>query len=127
MTTNIPYNNSATVKEKREALRNDTYLARAQNELGAELGGRFQHLARGQQHVVGTAPNPWPQMPANNPWSSNVVPNEEPLGVDVSAVPDMTTVDGAPRSSSAVERSAAPPKTETETVMDRIVGFKRRI
>jgi hypothetical protein len=101
MTTNIPYNNPATMQEKREALRNDTYLARAQNEIGQELGGRFQHLARGQQHVVGTAPDPWPQMPANNPWSTNVVPNEEPLGVDVSAVPDMTTVDGAPRSSSA--------------------------
>jgi hypothetical protein len=92
-----PYHNDADMKTKREMLTQDraasTYFEQATGNVGAELGGRFQHLSRGQQHIVGQSPNAYPALPANNPWSSNVVPDEEPLGYSVN---DMPPVGGPP-------------------------------
>jgi hypothetical protein len=84
------YRNEADMKTKREMLSQDraanTYLEQASATIGQELGGRFAHLARGQQQVVGSAPSPYPKMPANSPWSCDPVPREEPLGVDINAL-----------------------------------------
>jgi hypothetical protein len=95
------YHNETSQAERLAALENDqaqlssapltastasqglTYLSRAVATMGNELGGRFSHLARGQQTVVGTGPNPYPQQPANSPWAADVAGTEPPLGQDV--------------------------------------------
>ena len=62
-----PYENSATQGERLAVLKNDrapgppipargqTYLSKAQQELGSELGGRYAHLGR-ETTVVGARP-----------------------------------------------------------------------
>jgi hypothetical protein len=95
-----PYRNDTDMKTKREMLTQDrdanTYFTQAQNNLGAELGGRFAHLARGQQEVVGQTPTmQYPRQP--NYWANADSNVEMPLGVSVEDVPDMTTVDGVPK------------------------------
>ena len=45
-------------------------------------------------HITGTAPVAWvPPQPENSPWANDPVPPEEPLGIDIEAVPDMTKVE----------------------------------
>jgi hypothetical protein len=93
-----PYHNETSQDERREALINDrdqaqssqgvTYIARATATMGDELGGRFAHLARGQQQVVGTGPSPYPQLPSGSPWRRDPVPQEPPLNQDVNALPE---------------------------------------
>src|SRR6516164_8262967 len=92
MSNDLPYHNPATMREKHEALSNDqaqhsTYLEQAAATVGQELGGRFAHLSRGQQHIVGTTPNAVPRLPSNSPWSSTVVPDELPLGYSIDQLP----------------------------------------
>jgi len=44
--------------------------------------------------VVGATPVPsYPPQPPGSPWASDPVPDEEPLGYDINALPDMTKVD----------------------------------
>jgi hypothetical protein len=77
--------NEITQRDKKDVLRNDeaqTYLSRAEAEVGNELGGRFRHL--GKVQVVGAGPVKYPTMPEGNPWKENPVPNvPDPLGFSV--------------------------------------------
>jgi hypothetical protein len=108
MTTDRPFHSDASMGEKAEGLRNDqaqysTYHQQAASTVGQELGGRFSHLARGQQQIVGTAPIAYPAQPPGSPWgNSYILPDEPPTGVDLNWVGDMTTVDGAPPSSAPI-------------------------
>jgi len=124
-----PYENSATQDERLAVLKNDrapgppipargqTYLSKAQQELGSELGGRYAHLGR-ETTVVGARPleldtsqdghsalalekqrGRLPIYPAqpNNPWAADVGNVTPPLGISVNDVLDMETIDGKPR------------------------------
>ena len=124
-----PYENSATQDERLAVLKNDrapgppipargqTYLSKAQQELGSELGGRYAHLGR-ETTVVGARPleldtsqdghsalalekqrGRLPIYPAqpNNPWAADAGSIERPFPIDVGALPDMETIDGKPR------------------------------
>ena len=124
-----PYENSATQGERLAVLKNDrapgppipargqTYLSKAQQELGSELGGRYAHLGR-ETTVVGARPleldtsqdghsavalekqrGRLPIYPAqpNNPWAADAGSIERPFPIDVGALPDMETIDGKPR------------------------------
>jgi hypothetical protein len=91
------FNNASDAAEKLATLRNDagkpqgptgTYHSRAQSELGQELG-RFAHLTRGQQSVVGATSNIYP---AAASWTRDPVPDEKPLGYSVNDLPDLTRV-----------------------------------
>jgi hypothetical protein len=87
------YRNEADMKTKREMLSQDrkanTYFEQASATMGQELGGRFQHLARGQQQVVGSTPNAYPRIPSG-PWSEPCPTGiEPPLGYSLSAAPDL--------------------------------------
>jgi hypothetical protein len=132
MTIDPTYNNPATMREKAEALRNDkeqhsTYHSQAVATQGQELGGRFSHLVRGQQHVVGTAPIAYPAQPPGSPWgNSYILPDEPALGVDLEAVPDMLTVDGSPRAEPLPPEEL--PKPETKYVPEQLTaeGFRRK-
>jgi hypothetical protein len=115
--TDQPYHNEATQAERREMLKGDTYHSRAQNELGQELG-RWAHLSKGQR-VTGTAPSVWPTMPANNPWASNVVPDEPPTG---QRIDEMEPIGGPPEPAAAsVAECSVSPRHTTEPT------FKRRL
>ena len=126
---NTAYSNDVPRDERAEILRNDkaqhqpmpvrgqTYLSKAQQELGSELGGRYAHLGR-ETTVVGARPleldtsqdghsalalekqrGRLPIYPAqpNNPWAADAGSIERPFPIDVGAVPDMETIDGKPR------------------------------
>jgi hypothetical protein len=106
---NQPFYGDADAAQKLEALRNDraqhqpapvvgtTYHAKAQSEIGQELG-RFAYLTRGQQTVIGSTANPYPVQPASSPWGANsMLPDERPFPVDISKVLDTETLDGRPR------------------------------
>jgi hypothetical protein len=124
-----PYHSDATQGERKSALANDraqgqpipargqTYLSKAQQELGSELGGRFAHLGR-ETTVVGARPLEldtsqdghsalalekqrgrlpiYPQQP-NNVWAADAGNVTPPLGISVNDVLDMETIDGKPR------------------------------
>jgi hypothetical protein len=84
----MTFNNRATMKEKVEQLRNDQRNAStlhqfASSEAG-EIGGRFAKPAtvNASQSAVH-----YPRLPTSSPWSSDPVPPEEPLGIDVSEAP----------------------------------------
>jgi hypothetical protein len=126
---NQPFSNEASRDERAEVLRNDkaqhqpmpvrgqTYLSKAQQELGSELGGRYAHLGR-EMTVVGARPleldtsqdghaalalekqrGRLPIYPAqpNNPWAADAGNVTPPLGISVNDVLDMETIDGKPR------------------------------
>ena len=118
------FHNTATMKEKLEILRNDTaqhstYFQQARDTQGQELGGRFAHLARGQQQVVGSAPTS--QYPQQQGYWAHADSNVEmPLGVSVEDVPDMVSVDGLSREPSSTPIRAYPPNASER-------GFKRRV
>ena len=131
MSTNptAPFTNEASKDDRLEALRNDraqhqprptggqTYLSKAQAELGSELGGRYAHLGR-ETTVVGARPLEldtsqdghsalalekqrgripiYPQQP-NNVWAADAGNVEKPFPVDISKVADTETIDGLPR------------------------------
>jgi hypothetical protein len=100
-----------------EATQGQTYLSKAQQDLGSELGGRYAHLGR-ETAVVGARPleldtsqdghaalalerehgrNPiYPQQPGNV-WAADMGNVTPPLGISVNDVLDMETVDGKPR------------------------------
>jgi hypothetical protein len=45
-------------------------------------------------HITGSAEVAWvPPQPEGSPWKDDPVPDEEPLGIDIEAVPDMTRVE----------------------------------
>jgi hypothetical protein len=122
MTTepNQPFHNDTPMADRVEALRNDraqegtqqstgtegtqqrptkpdTYLSRAASSVGAELGGRFAHLA--EQTIVGDriaqlkgAPRKYlyPWQPPNSPFACDPVPDEPPLGFSINDVPDVS-------------------------------------
>jgi hypothetical protein len=60
-----------------------TYLSHTHSD----AGGRF--AAVGVTTVVGQTPNPYPALPDNNPWRSDPVPDEPPLGYRIDAVPEL--------------------------------------
>ena len=118
-----PYENSATQGERLAVLKNDrapgppipargqTYLSKAQQELGSELGGRYAHLGR-EMTVVGARPLEldtsqdghsavalekqrgrlpvYPVHPAH-PFAIDAG-TEPPFPVDISAMKDVTKV-----------------------------------
>jgi hypothetical protein len=59
-----------------------------------EMGGRFSNV--GTASVVGQTPNPYPPLPENNPWRSDPVPAEPPLGYRIDAMPELETSTGVP-------------------------------
>jgi hypothetical protein len=82
-----PKQDEITQKERKQILRNDeaqTYLSRAEAEVGSELGGRFKHLGS-KTTIVGASGGPtYPKMPKDNPWASKVVPDTpDPLGYEI--------------------------------------------
>jgi hypothetical protein len=56
------------------------------NHYSPEMGGRFSNV--GAATVVGQSPNPYPPLPENNPWRSDPVPPEPPLGYRIDAMPE---------------------------------------
>jgi hypothetical protein len=79
-----------TQDEKRATLANDirqppaTLHAFAQIE--AEMPrGRFTATERAT--VIGVGPPSYPQLPASSPWAADPVPAENPLNLDVNAMP----------------------------------------
>jgi hypothetical protein len=123
------YDNPATMKEKRETLAQDrtatTYLDQARSSVGAEMGGRFSHLSKDQQ-IVGDRNIHLPGQRPEGHWGGGFREGDEmPLGVDVNALPDMTTVDGSPRAEPIPEELPTP---QTEIVIEELTrdGFRRR-
>src|SRR6516165_9022653 len=124
---NQPFHSDADAAQKLEALRNDrsqgqprptggqTYLSKAQQELGSELGGRYAHLGR-ETTVVGARPleldtsqdghsalalqrermaQGLPHYPRQeHPFACDVGNIEPAFPINVNALPDMETVDG---------------------------------
>jgi hypothetical protein len=90
------YHNEASMEDRREALANDTskggvssdtYLSRAQSQVGQELRGRFGRLAEANFSVVGKGPLPYPR-PPTGPWAEpDPTGTEPPLGFSVDDVP----------------------------------------
>jgi hypothetical protein len=82
--------NETDQRERREVLRKDTYLARAQAEAEAEVGGRFKRLT--PTTIVGATPVPsYPSQPSSSPYHSDPVPPEPPLGIDVNSIEPVGT------------------------------------
>ena len=81
-------NNDATMREKRDVLRNDqrlrdqgsTYMAHTHNDTGV----RFSAVSNPK--VIGSTPNPAPQYPAGNAWAAGDQGIEPSLGVDINKV-----------------------------------------
>jgi hypothetical protein len=115
------YHNETSQSERRATLQNDTYLSRAAGNIGAELGGRFQHLARGQQQVVGTAPSPYPKIPGY--WAEADSSVEPSLGMDINA---MEPIGGPPETVPArdAETVLAAPSSAYATQVEPT--FRRR-
>jgi hypothetical protein len=120
-----PFSNEASRDERAEVLRNDkaqhqpmpirgqTYLSKAQQELGSELGGRYAHLGR-ETTVVGARPleldtsqdghsalalqrermaQGLPHYPRQeHPFEADVVNIEPPFPVDISVVKDVSKI-----------------------------------
>jgi hypothetical protein len=63
-----------------------TYHQRQLNDI-SEAGGRYSHLSR----PTVTGATPIPQLPQGAEWCSSAagVPDEPPLGYDISAAPDL--------------------------------------
>jgi hypothetical protein len=64
-----------------EARRGLTYMGRAIATADEDRGGRF--AVEGKSTITGSAPISYPQMPEGNPWRSDPVPAEPPLGYSV--------------------------------------------
>jgi hypothetical protein len=81
----MTFSNNSDQKERKAILKNDatTLHKFAQSEAG-EIGGRFAKPAtlNASQSAVH-----YPKLPTSSPWSSDPVPPEEPLGIDVSEAP----------------------------------------
>jgi len=94
MTRREQVHNELTQEERRRVLKDTlrgrthqggTYFQIAAGEADA-VGGRF--ATESKMRVTGTAPAPqYPALPSCSPWSSDPVPAEEALGVDLSAAP----------------------------------------
>jgi hypothetical protein len=103
--------NDATMKEKRDVLRNDrrvreqgsTFSQFAQSEADTPRG-RFD--AHEKSTVIGSEPLPrYPQLPASSPWAGpDLVPTEPALGVDVNALEPC----GEPHELKAIEPPSLP-------------------
>ena len=81
MTTH-KYDNPTTQDERREVLRNDTMLGRQANALD-EAGGRFSRITPSKLNGTDLTPQ-FPKLPTSSPWHHEALPDEPPLGVDVS-------------------------------------------
>ena len=81
------YQNDASQKERREALKADCYFNRAQTEVGQELG-RFSHLTK--TTVVGGV-TPVPRQPPNSPFAGDPTGVEPPLGYDINSMTPVGT------------------------------------
>lgn len=92
----------AIVTAKAEHAHN-TYLGRAEAEIGEEMGGRFKRLAAIPVTGVPTIPT----LPASSPWS---VPDptgiEPPLGVDIGAMEPTGTEQEIQRSLASLDHPA---------------------
>jgi len=74
----------ASQAERREVLRNDTYLSRAKADADlAAGGGRFAKEVA--TRVVGVPR--YPTLPATSPWAGDPVPDEPPLGYSIDEMP----------------------------------------
>jgi hypothetical protein len=89
--TKYSFNNDASPADRLAVHRNDervhrggTYHEIAIAEADA-VGGRF--AAASKQRVVGSGPFEYPQLPASSPWHRDPVPDEPPIGIDISAAP----------------------------------------
>ena len=77
--------------EKATLLAQAQAQAQAQANVGAELGGRFAALRNKDQEIIGARGMPqYPRMPAGNPWASDPVPAEPPLGYAINAPIDIS-------------------------------------
>jgi len=119
------YNQTATMREKKEMLSHDkiasTYHSRAQSELGLELG-RFSHLAK-EQVVTGSTGVPQYPRQVGTPWSEPDPNQEPPLGYSVSELPPPEGLNPPENVSSLSPKSAYTP-IEVEQAFH---GFKRRL
>jgi len=84
-------------QERRETLENDRLMREQQRgstfhqhglSQAAELsGGRF--AATGAPRVIGSTPSPASQYPAASSAHQTELPREEPLGIDINAMPEL--------------------------------------
>jgi len=118
MTTH-EFNNQASQAERREVLRNDTYMARQQNTVD-DVGGRFAKLTPAT--VTGSAPSPqYPQLPEGSPWAKGFDQNvEPPIGFDVNAQEAVGTTKEQEQSSLALSPATA--VASPAEVEDRVKG-----
>ena len=88
MTETHDYQNEATKAEKREVLRNESYLSRQQNTAD-DAGGRYasSHRARSLDQRNRTNAT----SARNSPWHHDPVPATEPLGFSVDAMEPVGT------------------------------------
>jgi hypothetical protein len=76
----MTFNNNSSQKERAQVLRNDRDCLHTRYQ--DEAGGRFKRQVPTQ--ISGSNPATlYPKLPASSPWSSDPVPPEEPLGIDV--------------------------------------------
>ena len=101
---------------------NNTYHARAQHDLD-ESGGRYAKLE--PRTVVGTTAIP--QMPGGAEWCSSAagVPDEPPLGYDISAAPDL----GEPelQGSVVISPDEGDPGADSLHAAEQPGSFRRRV
>jgi hypothetical protein len=74
--------------------RPNSMFARAVSEAAEENGGRFARNT--EVSIAGVSPIPHADKLAAPTWCTDVGPEEPPLGYEIDAVPDLTTVDGLP-------------------------------
>jgi len=77
------YHNETSQRERREALRNDTYLSRAQGNADSPVGGRYAKELATQ--VVGVPR--YPMLPSTSPWSHDATGDEPSLGYSIDEAP----------------------------------------
>jgi hypothetical protein len=109
-----------------------TYFHHAQAALGEERGGRFTNKALGPEAITGTEPIAAPPRISDGPWATpSGVPNEEPLGVDMTIAPGLgePSPPAQPCSSPALaavgERSPAAPVSPTSAARAPTIQKRR--
>jgi hypothetical protein len=105
-----------------------TYHQHALATLNEERGGRYTNKALGP---VVTGADPPPKIESPGPWSTpDGVPDEEPLGVDISIAPDIGEPPEQPHGLPSMQRTAEGGEPErapaSPTAVERARTIPRR-
>ena len=115
------FTNQASQSERREVLRNDSYLSRAQADADLTSQGRFKRETA--TRVTGVPA--YPSLPASSPWSSGFDQNlEPPFGVDVEAHEPVGTAKEQEQSKLALSLATevASPPVAGDRVKEPVIG-----